>query len=59
MEFYKKGVDLAINPKHTRWLSPLLLVVDAVLCALIIWKIPCKQAPTAPSALPVTGISRQ
>ncbi len=44
MDLYKKGLDLAINPKHTRWLSPLLLAADAVLCALIIGKNPCEQA---------------
>ncbi|MCJ1249760.1 dolichyl-P-Man:Man(5)GlcNAc(2)-PP-dolichol alpha-1,3-mannosyltransferase [Trapelia coarctata] len=37
---YHSAIDLATNPKHTRWLCPLLLVTDAVLCALIIWKVP-------------------
>ncbi|MCJ1455148.1 dolichyl-P-Man:Man(5)GlcNAc(2)-PP-dolichol alpha-1,3-mannosyltransferase [Mycoblastus sanguinarius] len=40
MDLYNQAIDLASNPKHTRWLSPLLLVADACLCALIIWKIP-------------------
>lgn len=42
MNLYHKAVDLASNPKHTRWLSPLLLLTDAAFCALIIWKIPCE-----------------
>ncbi|KAL8720193.1 MAG: hypothetical protein Q9225_002923 [Loekoesia sp. 1 TL-2023] len=40
MELYNKAVDLARNPVHARWLSPLLLAADACLCALIIFKIP-------------------
>lgn len=44
MNLYHRGIDLATNPKHTQWLSPVLLVADTVLCALIIWKIPCEQA---------------
>ena len=42
MDLYYRAIDLASNPKHTRWLSPLLLLADAALCALIIWKIPCE-----------------
>lgn len=41
MDLYHKAVDIASNPKHNLWLSPLLLVADAALCGLIIWKIPC------------------
>lgn len=33
----------AYSPDHARWLCPLLLVVDAVLSGLVIWKVPCKQ----------------
>ncbi|KAF6229211.1 hypothetical protein HO133_007327 [Letharia lupina] len=40
MDLYHQAIDLASNSKHTRWLSPLLLLADAVFCALIIWKIP-------------------
>ena len=51
MHLYNQAIDLASNPKHTRWLSPLLLLADAALCALVIWKIPCEipgnLAPTA------------
>lgn len=42
MDLYDQVIDLASNPKHTRWLSPLILLADAALCALIIWKIPCE-----------------
>ncbi|KAL5364113.1 Dol-P-Man:Man(5)GlcNAc(2)-PP-Dol alpha-1,3-mannosyltransferase [Aspergillus floccosus] len=32
--------DLCQNPRHTKWVAPLLILGDAFLCALIIWKIP-------------------
>ncbi|EAW13064.1 dolichyl-P-Man:Man(5)GlcNAc(2)-PP-dolichol alpha-1,3-mannosyltransferase [Aspergillus clavatus NRRL 1] len=32
--------DLCMNPRHTRWIAPLLILGDAVLCALIIWRVP-------------------
>ncbi|KAL2829962.1 glycosyltransferase [Aspergillus cavernicola] len=32
--------DFCSNPKHTRWIAPLLNVCDAILCVLIIWRIP-------------------
>ncbi|KAL8698996.1 MAG: hypothetical protein Q9224_001602 [Gallowayella concinna] len=40
METYKKVIELATNPLHARWLTPLLLGADACLCAFIILKIP-------------------
>ncbi|GAD98961.1 dolichyl-P-Man:Man(5)GlcNAc(2)-PP-dolichyl mannosyltransferase [Paecilomyces variotii No. 5] len=40
MDLYRCVCDIARNPKHTRWIAPLLWVADAFLCALIIWKIP-------------------
>ncbi|KAI9796849.1 MAG: dolichyl-P-Man:Man(5)GlcNAc(2)-PP-dolichol alpha-1,3-mannosyltransferase [Candelina submexicana] len=40
MNLVQEGMGLATDRKHTRWLAPALLAVDAVLCALIIWKIP-------------------
>ncbi|OCK83448.1 glycosyltransferase family 58 protein [Lepidopterella palustris CBS 459.81] len=40
MRLIEQVLDLTRNPKHTRWLSPLLLIADAVLCGLIIWRIP-------------------
>ncbi|KAL4887469.1 glycosyltransferase [Aspergillus karnatakaensis] len=32
--------DLCTNPKHTKWIAPLLNIGDGLLCALIIWKVP-------------------
>ncbi|KAH1494822.1 hypothetical protein LV164_005462 [Aspergillus fumigatus] len=32
--------DLCMNPRHTSWAAPLLILGDAVLCALIIWRVP-------------------
>ncbi|KAL8807935.1 MAG: hypothetical protein Q9182_000401 [Xanthomendoza sp. 2 TL-2023] len=40
METYNKVIELAKNPLHSRWLSPLLLGAEACLCAFIILKIP-------------------
>ena len=37
--------DLCLNPLHTRWMGPLLLMGDALLCALIISEISCKLGP--------------
>ncbi|CAG7918987.1 unnamed protein product [Penicillium olsonii] len=31
--------DVLTNPRHTRWIAPLLILGDALLCALVIWKI--------------------
>src|SRR5271154_3117254 len=42
MDTYKAAIDLATNPKHTRWLSPTLIAAEAVLCGCIIWKVPCR-----------------
>jgi hypothetical protein len=39
--------DLCFDPKHTRWIAPLLNVGDALLCVLIIWKIPCELSTPA------------
>ena len=33
------------QPRHTKWIAPLLVLGDALLCALIIWKIACKPEP--------------
>ncbi|KAK2766967.1 dolichyl-P-Man:Man(5)GlcNAc(2)-PP-dolichol alpha-1,3-mannosyltransferase [Arachnomyces sp. PD_36] len=41
MEVYNRVLDLCTNTKHLKWISPLLLIGDSFLCALIIWKIPC------------------
>ena len=40
-EAYREGARLAGDPKQTRWISPLLVLADAGLCALIIFKVPC------------------
>jgi alpha-1,3-mannosyltransferase len=41
-QMYGRAIDLATNPVHSRWQSPILLLVDAALCFVIIWKVPCK-----------------
>ena len=50
MDLYKRAISIARDPTHTTWLVPLLILADTALCALIIWKIPCKQASQASQA---------
>ncbi|KAF2032458.1 Lethal(2)neighbour of Tid protein [Setomelanomma holmii] len=40
MSLISRAKDLAYNPDHTRWMIPLLLVVDATLCGVIIDRVP-------------------
>ncbi|RAH69600.1 dolichyl-P-Man:Man(5)GlcNAc(2)-PP-dolichol alpha-1,3-mannosyltransferase [Aspergillus aculeatinus CBS 121060] len=40
MEWMRFLKDLCLNPRHTVWVAPLLVLGDAFLCTLIIWKIP-------------------
>ncbi|KNG80200.1 dolichyl-P-Man:Man(5)GlcNAc(2)-PP-dolichyl mannosyltransferase [Aspergillus nomiae NRRL 13137] len=40
MELKRFIHELCLDPRHTKWIAPLLIVGDAFLCALIIWKIP-------------------
>ena len=36
--------DIITNPRHVKWIAPVLLLIDAVLCALIIRTTNCKSA---------------
>jgi alpha-1,3-mannosyltransferase len=47
MSLISKARDLAYNPEHTRWMTPLLLVADAALCSVVIEKIPCSSLHVA------------
>ncbi|KAH7130382.1 Lethal(2)neighbour of Tid protein [Dendryphion nanum] len=40
MDLIKTGLDFAQNPKHTKWIYPLLLVADAAICGVVIETIP-------------------
>ncbi|KAI9842600.1 MAG: dolichyl-P-Man:Man(5)GlcNAc(2)-PP-dolichol alpha-1,3-mannosyltransferase [Sclerophora amabilis] len=40
MGLVQQGIHIATNPNCAKWIAPLLLVGDAVLCGLVIWKIP-------------------
>ncbi|KAI9370602.1 glycosyltransferase [Aspergillus egyptiacus] len=31
--------DLCSSPKHSKWIAPLLIIGDSLLCSLIIWKV--------------------
>ena len=42
LDLYEQAIRISCDPKNTQWVSPLLLVTDATLCALIIWKVPCR-----------------
>jgi alpha-1,3-mannosyltransferase len=41
MDLINQSLEIARNPKHTRWIYPLLLIADAGLCGYILEKIPC------------------
>jgi alpha-1,3-mannosyltransferase len=41
MSLLSRARDLAQNPDHARWMVPLLLVVDAALCGVVIEKVAC------------------
>jgi alpha-1,3-mannosyltransferase len=41
MDFIRQGLAIAQDPKHTSWISPLLILGDAFLSLLIVHKISC------------------
>jgi hypothetical protein len=43
MELYRQAVDLATNPKHSRWIANALVAGEAVLCTGILMKVPCQH----------------
>lgn len=43
MSLLTQALDIATNPRNTKWIAPLLLVADAGLCGLIIDKVACTQ----------------
>ncbi|EQL28863.1 alpha-1,3-mannosyltransferase [Blastomyces dermatitidis ATCC 26199] len=40
MNIYERAVDLATNPKYSKWIWPLLLLAEVFLCTVIVWKVP-------------------
>nr|OQO20250.1 hypothetical protein B0A51_13398 [Rachicladosporium sp. CCFEE 5018] len=40
MDLIREGISIAQDPKQIRWIRPALVASDAVLCLLIVWKIP-------------------
>jgi len=54
--FHEQAIQLALdvaNGRHflSRLIPPALLLADALLCALVIWKVPCKPSRFTPSQL--------
>ena len=41
MDLINGALDVASNPRHSKWVSRTLLAADAILCILIVAKIPC------------------
>jgi len=41
MNIVRQGLEVARDPWHTQWICPLLLLADAGLTSLVVWKIPC------------------
>ena len=44
MDIYRQAISVAKDTRNTRWVAPALLAADTALCALIIWKVPCRFA---------------
>ena len=42
MDIAKKGLNALRDPQYSRYVAPALLLFDAVLCGLVVWKVPCK-----------------
>ncbi|EMC91608.1 glycosyltransferase family 58 protein [Baudoinia panamericana UAMH 10762] len=40
MDLIRQGFNIAVTPKHTKWICPLLLLADTALCGVVVWKIP-------------------
>ena len=57
MDYYNIAVDILTNPKHSRWVTDCLLLGETVLCALIIWKVSCKQMNVNASLLSQLTVS--
>ena len=57
MDYYNNAVDILTNPKHSRWVTDCLLLAEAVLCALVVWKVPCKQTNMNASPLSQLAVS--
>ncbi|CAD0094745.1 unnamed protein product [Aureobasidium vineae] len=51
MDVFQKCLAIAKDPWHTRWICPLLLLADAGLTALIVWKVPCMRNLAAANKL--------
>ena len=43
MSLFNQACDIAFNPRNTKWIVPLLLVADAMLCGIIIDKVSCTR----------------
>ena len=43
MDMFQTVLHVAVDPQYSKWICPTLLLADAGLTGLIIWKIPCKR----------------
>ena len=50
MDLIHQSLAIAKDPKHTRWICPLLLSAEVALCFLIVKYIPCTADP--PPSIP-------
>jgi hypothetical protein len=55
MDLVRRGLAIAQDPKHTTWISPLLILGDAALSFLIVRKIACKCRESNCPTLAVCG----
>ncbi|PGG95854.1 hypothetical protein AJ79_09835 [Helicocarpus griseus UAMH5409] len=49
MNNYERVLDFATNPKHSKWIWPLALLADILLCTLIVWGVPCTKNSPPPN----------
>lgn len=55
MDLVKRGLDIAQNPKHNRWVCPLLLAADALLGVLILLNVSCEYSWNLSKEQELTG----
>ena len=44
-EMYAGVVEIAVNPAYIKYVAPVLILMDSVLCALIIRTVRCVPSP--------------
>lgn len=48
MDLIHQSLEIARDPKHTKWICPLLVTAEVALCLLIVRYVPCTNSPWHP-----------